>query len=481
MDKPVAIALFSVVLSGCAQIVKDAGFPEVQSVVSERLGQNLHWDQGRPEDEAARGKVRELLAQELSADAAVQIALLNNPSLQATYEELGIAQAELVQAGLLRNPIFEARARFPDRPPSAANIELGIVQDFLDVLMLPARKRLGEAQFQETQLRISNEVFALTGEVRSAYYSLVAAQQTTAVMREVAEVAQVAYDLAKKFHEAGNIDDLSLANEQALYEQARLELAKSEAEVRRNREQVNILMGLWGTDIDCRTPERLPELPSEDTGLDHLESLAIAQRLDLAAAGKQVETLAQALGITRDWRYLATAEIGVNSERDTDRQIVTGPTLSLEVPLFDRREAKIARGEASLRQAEKRLRALAIKIRSEVRGTRDRMLTARNLIGHYQSTLVPLRERIVELSQEQYNYMLIGAADVLLAKQNAITGYRDYVAAYREYWTARSDLEAAVGGRLPGTDGDARTSKSEARTPSSAHVHHGGHSHVESP
>src|SRR5688572_31413757 len=99
----VAILAF---LSGCARVPREAGFSDVRKTVEQRTGQQVHWNQGSEADQRAAQSVRELLAAELTADAAVQIALLNNQSLQATYEDLGIAQAELVEAGLLRNPIF---------------------------------------------------------------------------------------------------------------------------------------------------------------------------------------------------------------------------------------------------------------------------------------------------------------------------------------------------------------------------------------
>jgi cobalt-zinc-cadmium efflux system outer membrane protein len=64
--------------------------------------------------------------------------------------------------------------------------------------------------------------------------------------------------------------------------------------------------------------------------------------------------------------------------------------------------------------------------------------------------LVPLREKIVALSQEQYDAMLLGVYQVLAAKQQELAAYREYVVAVRDYWIARAELERAAGGRLVG-------------------------------
>jgi cobalt-zinc-cadmium efflux system outer membrane protein len=379
-----------------------------------------------------------------------------------------VAQADVVQAGLLRNPVFSGRVRFADGPPSAANLEFDIAQEFLDLLMLPARKQLAAVQFDATRLRVANRVFDLVAEVRAAYFTLQAAQQTAAVLREIAKLAQASFKFARDLHQAGNISDLQLANEQAVFEQAKIELARSEAEALAGRERLNSVLGTWGRDANWTVPDRLPDVPRDEVPLVQIESLAITQRLDVAAAGKELETRARALGITKDWRWLATAQFGVSAERDT--QWVLGPSLSLELPIFDQRQAAIAREEAHLRQAEKRLRSLAVNVRAEVRAARARLLSARELIEHYRSVIVPLRERIVQLTQQQLNYMLIGTFELLLARQNEINAYRDYINAVRDYWIARADLEHAVGGLLGIADAYAAPANRPRATGAAAHV-----------
>lgn len=481
------IALFTTlmyigVLTGCVSVPKEAGFPDVQNIIEQRIGRRLHWNQGTSEDAAVVDAVRSMLQQELTIDEAVQIALLNNRSLQATYEELGIAQADLVQAGLLRNPLFGASFRFPDKTVGghrSTNTEFSVVQDFLDLLILPMRKKVASAQFEQAKLRVGNAVLNLTAEVRSFYYTLQADEQTLEMRRTVLEATETAVDIATRQHDAGTLKMLDLANQQGFHDQAKLDMTRTDILIVADRERLNRLMGLWGADTTWKLPERLPELPESEIPLEHLESIAVSQRLDLAAARQETQVIAHALSLTRKYRYFYVFDVGVDTEHDVADDVnFTGPNVTIELPIFDQRQAEIARLESLLRQSQQRLSSLAIDIRSEVREVRNRLLTARNMVKYYQQVILPLRQRIVDESQLYYNGMLIGVYELLLAKQNQINAGREYIETLRDYWIAESDLDRAVGGRLIVTEEATRPPAQPMEQPdtqpseSFEHIHH---------
>jgi len=443
--------LFCLVLfaAGCAQVPKEAGFNDVKDLVGQRVNYGLHWNQETEADREVEKAIEELLKNELTADAAVQIALLNNPNLQAVYEDLGITQADVVEAGLLENPVLFGQARFPNRSEESNNYEFGITQNFLNILMQPARKKLSAIRFEQVKLQVADEVIQLVAEVRKTYYSSLGARQVRDLRSEITSAARSSFELARRLHSAGNISALELARENAHFEQSRLELANSETVLLDAREQLTRLMGFWGPQTNWQLPEQLPDIPTSEIPLERLESMAIESRLDLAAEKKAVEALAQALGITIDWRWVGQIEVGVSTERETDRTWVTGPSLAIELPIFNQRQADIARLEAQLRRSQKRLTAQAIEIRSEVRSLRNRLIMQRNLIDHYRRTVLPLREQIVDLTLKNYNYMLIGAFDLLMAKQQEFEAYQKYFEAVRDYWIIRADMQRSLGGRLP--------------------------------
>jgi cobalt-zinc-cadmium efflux system outer membrane protein len=443
------VAIVCGVLFSCVSVPEDAGFADVEDIVDDRVGYRLHWDRGSEPDQEVAGSIDRLLAEDLTRDAAVQIALLNNPGLQAIYEELGVTQADVVEAGLLENPTLFGQARFPDGGDGSANLEFEIAQNFLSLLMLPARKKLAAIEFERKKLQVADAVILMAANVSKAYYTALGAITARDLQKKKAIAAENAFGLAMRMKAAGNISDLELAKHQARYEQTRIELAANQEAVLQSREHLNRLMGLWGDRTDWKISAGLPDIPAREAGLENLETKAIENRLDLAAARKGAEAMAQALEITVDWRWVGRVEVGISTERETDRTWLTGPNLSIELPIFNQQQADIARMEARLRQSYRRLSAQAVQIRSEVRTLRDRLVMKRHLVEHYQNTLLPLKQRIVALTLQNYNFMLMGAFALLDAKQGEIDAHQQYQTALRDYWTIRSDLQRALGGSIP--------------------------------
>ena len=441
-----------------AQLTED-----LQSTIRQRTGKQVEWQKDAKASDQIQGAIRALLRRTLSADVAVQVALLNNRELQATFEEIGIAEADLIEAGLLKNPIFAGDARFPNRSPSGTDIEMSIVQEFFDLLVIPLRKKVAAAQLMKTKLRVGDAILKLVAEVKTAFYELQAEQQLLGRLKAINETDATALELAQRQHEAGNINDLDLANQQATYSQSKLDIAETSASIRAGREKLNRMMGTWGGDTAWKIGNELPELPVGDFPQWRLESLAINQRLDLAATKIEIGALVGSLGITKTYRYVGSVEFGVDTEKETDGQRMTGPTWQLELPIFNRGQGRIAKLQAQLRQAERRLESEAVAIRAEVREGRDRLIAKRDLTTYYCDELLPGRKKILELTLTHYNAMLKSPYDLLLAKQNEISAERGYISALRDYWIARADLERAVGGRFGRTSDETSSSFKETK------------------
>ncbi|RKH91867.1 TolC family protein [Corallococcus sp. AB045] len=447
---------------------------EVAALVEERTGLKTRWNQGTPEDAQVRQHLDALLAGDLTSDRAVEVALLNNPALQATYEELGVSQADMVQAGLLTNPSFDGSIGFPLSSDGITETEFSIVQSFVDLFTLPLRKRVAKEQFQADTLRVAHEALATTAEVRQAFTEVQARQQLVALRREVFQASDAAADLSNRQRAAGNITVLALATEQASLEQARLELAQDELALVEAREHLTRLMGLYGARVQWTLAQKLPEVPAAESSLERLETLAIEQRLDIDAARKQTSLLWNALELARSTRFFGRVEVGVHTHRDANGPRLLGPTLSLELPIFDQRQALIAKLEAQHRQGENRLTELAVNARSEVRAARAKLVTLRNMAERYQKVVLPLRTTIVEESQRQYNAMQIGLPALLLARREQVEAWRAYLETVRDYWMARADLERLVGGRLPTVAAPAPT-PTPTPSPEPTHEHHESH------
>ena len=465
------VVVAAVTAGGCSSVPREAGFGDVARNVAERTGSRIHWDRGTRSDAAVAESVGAMLRQELTADEAVQVALLNNRRLQATYEDLMVAQADLVSAGLLRNPVFDAEVRFAEGG-AGTGLEMALVQDFLDLFYIPLRKRQAGSAFEAAKLRVSGAVIDLAAEVRAAFHTFQASQQTLEMRRQVVAATGASYDLARRLRAAGNISELDLANEQALSEQSKLDLRAAEAETVHDRERLNRLMGLWGDASAAWTAAaRLPEVPAEEVAAEGLERRAVERSLDLRAASMEVQIAGRSVGIATPLGLLPEAEIGISAEREPGGDWAAGPAFSLPIPLLNQGQPAVAGARAELRRARQRYAALAVDVRSRARAAREAVAAAREQAEYYRSVVLPLRQKIVEQTQLQYNAMQIGPFQLLLAKQQQIDAGTAYIRSLRAYWLARTQLDQLLQGRLPPSEA-AAAEPSSSSTPAAGR---GGH------
>ena len=470
---PMVLLLLAVVTAaGCASVPRRAGFEDVERVVSERTGKRVHWNQGNTSDTAVAESVRGLLQKELTAEEAVQVALLNNRSLQATYEDLMIAQADLVAAGLLNNPVFDAEIKIHEAG-GGTGAELALMQDCIDLLYIPMRRKIAGSAFEAAKLRVAGRIIDLVGEVRAAYYTLQSSQQLLEMRRQVVTATAASYEVAKRLRAAGNNTELDLANEQALFEQSRLDLRAAEAQVVQDRERLNRLMGLWGPDaVSWKVPDRLQDVPQDATIGEGLERIVVERSLDLGVARKDVEAAARSVGLATPLGILPEAEVGAAAEHEAEGGWAVGPAFSFPIPLFNQGQPATAAARAELRRAWQEYYALAVHIRSRTRAARDALIAAHDQVRHYREVVLPLRNRIVEQTQLQYNAMQIGPFQLLVAKQQQIDAGAAYVRAVRTYWSARVQLDQILSGRMPA--GEVSTTP-EASSTSSPAGGGGGH------
>ncbi len=374
-------------LPGCGSVSAERGHDQVASIVEQRTGHPTGWEKGSPDGVQIADRVRELTARGLTRARAVEVALVNNPELQATYEELGVSQADMVQAGLLRNPAFGADFGFRINSGHTDELRLSLVQDFLDLFVLPMRKEIARGQFEADTLRVAHRALEVAAAVEKAFVAAEASVELVTFRRTLVDAAAAAADLSQRQFAAGNVSELERASGAATYQQARLELAREELGLLEARETVNRLLGLSGEATAWRFAEALPPLPDTEATVDHLEALALSQRLDVAVARRQAALLSKAVEMARSTRFVGRLEIGVDMHQDPNGPRLLGPNLVIELPIFDQRQAVIARLEAQQRQQQRRLSGVAIDAGSEVRLAEGRLRTNREIAVHYRDRL----------------------------------------------------------------------------------------------
>jgi cobalt-zinc-cadmium efflux system outer membrane protein len=323
-----------------------------------------------------------------------------------------------------------------------------VAQEFVQILMIPLKKKISEEQLEAVELRVADEALDVVEKVKAAFFMVQADQQLISRLKLIQETNTASLELAQKQYQAGNITDLALLQLQASYSQGRLDIAKAEADLRDKREELNRLLGLWGPQTGWQIQGDIMPVPDSEFSVRGLESIAVAQRLDLRAAHRHLISVVTALGLTKIYRWVPVLEFGFAGERDVDGALNMGPSFRLEVPIFNQGQARIARARSELRRAENRLAALAVEIRSEAREFRDRLISLRDQAKFYHDDLLPTRIKILNKALLEYNAMQLSPYELFLAKSQEVEAERNYIDTLRDYWITRAKLERTVGGKL---------------------------------
>lgn len=426
-------------LTGCAST---AARPDgkLDSLVRERTGSGL---EAPSDDSAARLAALEAIKGGLSEDKAVRLALVNNRAILASLEEVGVARAELLQARILSNPEFEGGLGYYGDKTLP---HYTLTQDVLELVLYPLRRKAGAERFEEARLRVGHSVLSVVTEARGAFYSFLAAEQALGAARDESTAAGALAELARRQAKAGNLNELNEASLEAMEQEAELELARRQAEATVARAELAEALGLETAAEDIKAGETLAEPPGAEPPSADLEAQALSRRLDLAAARRKVAALEKSLSLAR-WQLVPGVRLGVEREAEPENSRVS-PELQLEIPLFDRGQARRAGARAQLRQARQELALLEVRARKEVRAARARAAAARAAARVYRSRLLPLKSKIVAQTQLHYNYMLLGVDHLLEAKREQVQAARARVEALKDYWTERARLELAAGGKF---------------------------------
>jgi outer membrane protein TolC len=442
----VLAALPALLLAGCAAVTPDGGFDSVAQVANARLGKDARIVRNDDDQRALESLVRTKLQAPLQVDDAVQIALLNNRTLQATYWDVGIAQADLVQAGRLQNPSFSF---LRTRAGSDIEIERSLGLNFLTALTAPLARRIETRRFEQAKLLVAGQTLQHAFATKRAWVEAVAAVQSVAYASQVDEAAQLSRDLTGRMAEVGNASQLDLAREQAFQADAAAALVRARKNAVASRETLTRLMGLSGANTAFRLPDRLPDLPPAPLDLPDVESIAVRERLDIQAATLGAARTAQALGLTRVTRFINVLDLDYVRNSKSGESTAPGYAITLELPLFDWGTARIAKAEALYMQQVNTVAQATIDARSEARQGYLDYRSSYDLARHYRDQVIPLRKKISDETMLRYNGMLISVFELLADARDQATAANGAIDALKEFWLAQTNLEAALGGRLP--------------------------------
>lgn len=419
-------------------------------MVTRRTGHDVRWQHLDGTDQTQKA-IRDILSKPLTAESAVRLALLNSPELQASFEELGVARADLVSALAIPNPVAEGAIRFHRTTHNSPTIDFSISEDLTELIFLPMRSAAAQADFDAAKLSVAGRALDLVLEVRKAFFEYLADRQILEFRGTVLQALEASAAAAKGIHEAGNMTDLDLATEQVLYDEARVSFSNAETSLSASRERLNLLLGLWGSDGSWKSETRLVDPPA-DLALTRLESSAVERSIDLAVIRHRFTAAARRANLATAAGILPELEAGLSLERE-DGAWSYGPQAGIEVPLFYQGQGEVARAKAEMRRQKQLYAARATQVRAVARAVATRAATARDRALYLKNVLLPKRKKILDETQLQFNAMNISVFQLLVAKRDQVESARAYVDALRDYWTARADAEQLRSGRLPRNSG----------------------------
>ncbi|MCB1383584.1 MAG: TolC family protein [Notoacmeibacter sp.] len=474
--KAATVAALAALLSGCVSADQvamysavDAGFANVkaESAAATR-GKQTVWIQNREQAGEVAARVHALVHRKtISADTAVQVALLNNRGLQAAYASLGMSAAEAWQQTMLENPKVSIGLLGIGAP------ELGLLRAVeglvaSNILALATQKQrvdIADTEFRKAQSVAVNETLRLAIETRRAWINAVSAFETVAYLNQAKDAADAASELALKLGESGALPKAGQAREHAFYAELTGQMAEARLSAQLAKEELTRLMGLWGAEVDYFVPDRLPSLPKMPMRKDRIEAEALRNRVDLRIAKLEVEATAKRHGLTEVTRHVTDLELitGVEIEREIDREYelaggkieehksrktVVTPQVELDfvIPIFDSGEARLRKAELAYMQAANLLAEKAVNIRSQARAAYMAYRSTHDIARHYRNAVLPLRTKIEEQSLLTYNGMITNTFE-LLADTRAKTGTLLLaINAKKQFWLADANLAAAIYG-----------------------------------
>ena len=447
-------------LSGCVSLSQDGGMSAVAGRVTPDLGADIAKidiaktdiakTDSAPAAALADHRVKALLAKPLTASSSVQVALLANRGLQADYNQLGISEADYVQASLPQAPSL-ALSRLSGG--GEVEIEARLVGSLLALLTLPTRAAIAADQFRAAELRAAEATLRLAADTRRQFYRAVSAKERVSLLNQIQVSANASSELARRLGETGALNRIDQAREHALTGEISAQLAKARLEERVERERLTRLLGLWGGNINFALPASVPPLPSRLTTTAQVEAEALRQRVDLEIARLELAALAKSLGLTQATHLVSDLELTGISATTSGAGMVsrTGLEAAFQNPLFDFGQTRVREAEQRYLQGANRLAERAVNVRSQAREAYQVYRGRYDIAQLYARQILPVRTIIEEESLLHYNGMLTDIPRLVQDARAKILSNIEAIEARRDFWIADTDLHAAIsGGRSSG-------------------------------
>lgn len=443
MRRTTSLGLFAVLAAGCATVHPERDVQTINAILEEHGSEPVVLD-SREDPDAA---VRAWLAEPMTAERAVRVAILRSPRLEQEYARLGLARAEVLAAMQTGNPRVSA-AWLTQEGGGSSQLTLAVGVDLADLLLLPSRVRMAALDRGRARQQVAAAILGVVTDVEEAWYTAVAADQVADLRATAADGMAASAELARRFYEAGNISELQLSRELAAASESRIAAARAAVESTRARMELNLVLGLGGAEAGWALDRRLALPVSREDDPVELARLASETNPTIVAARQERDVLTAAAKV-RGALWLGGTAVGYERERELDGTVIHGPTVDVELPIFNQGQASSLQLQAQLADVRARVSSLELASSNAVGQSAERVRVSGEIVRIYQDGLLPQRRIATLRSQQEQSFMLIGVFELIQTKMAEYDALQAYVEALRDYWLARVDLMRAVGSRLP--------------------------------
>lgn len=468
-----AVLAFS--LGGCATVDPRADMDRTSQHLKHAIGTETLY---RQDDHAVIDqRIADLTAGGLTADEAVQVALLNNPRLQTTVYRLGISRADFVQSELFTNPSLSFSLRWPDGG-GLTNLQAGIAQNVAELWQIKHRKEAAQRDLDRTVLDVARDASMLALDVRVAYWRAVRVDRESELARENLSLGQKLIDVAISRREAGAGSDVDVNLARSQHIDLEFKLRSTVLSAIEAHAVLAKLLGLTQAPGEIVLTDALIDPGTWTLTADTVITTARHSRLDVQATRMAAEA-AEARVAYEKSRFVRSLEVGLSTERsarnsrggrdwlaesayssaqagqltppslqpreDQSTDWVVGPEIGAELPIFDQNQAQIARAEYVHQQALRMLEALERELTQDAHVVLKRANTAADNADFYKESALPLREQGLALAQGAYTAGRTTLLAVQEAQRALLSARFGYVEAMTNHALAIVELERVAG------------------------------------
>jgi outer membrane protein, heavy metal efflux system len=447
--------LFAV--AGCASLDPKGDVGRAANTVAERSGFKTQWNAPWPRElEAWDGQ------SPLTAERAVVLALKNNREIRREVELIGSSRADLVQAGLLPNPVLSLSLRFPVDPvEGATQVGAGLVQEVVALWLRPQRIRAADARLNEAVLSLSDLALRLVADVKQAHARAVYLQRAADLTRQSLATVDRSIEVLQRRIQGGEGTrlDVNRARQQRLVLEA--ELQRQARDLAKAKRSLLELIGFAALAADWTAAEEIASATAVAAGaqadhppllpetLDEAAVIALAggQRPRPGAARAVVEANAAGLRV-EELSRIRDLGLGAAFEQTEDKGRFLGPEFEIAIPIFDFNQAQIAKAGSVARASLINHEAVAQRAIAQARTAYVEARASAQIADLYRREVLALAEDNVRLAEGTLKAGQDDVTVLLTAQQSLIEARQTLNALLQDAALARIELEYAVGGHL---------------------------------